>query len=117
MHCPFWQAETTVDVNGDCSGCFRNLVEVKKDPDEKIRFFCVPCENYFKSCRDGTGFDQAPCPKCGDLSNTPGFHSGEQMRDQDAGSIAGILLLKFVLGLLVVLVMSGLAGVLLKRLF
>lgn len=39
------------------------------------------------------------------------------MRDQDAGSIAGILLLKFVLGLLVVLVMSGLAGVLLKRLF
>lgn len=117
MHCPYCQAETTVDPNGDCSCCYRNLVEVEKDPNEKIWFFCVPCEKYFKTRRDGTGFDQAPCPECGDLSNTPRFHKGERLRHQDTGAVAGLLVLKFVLGLLAVLIASGAAGVLLKRLF
>ena len=117
MHSPFCQSETTVDPNGDCGGCYRNLVEVKKDPNEKIWFLCVPCENYFKTCRDGTGFDQAPCPLCGDVSNTPRFHKGQRLREQDASALAGMLVLKIVLGLLAVLIVSGGAGVLLRRLF
>ena len=117
MHCPYCQAETTVDTNGDCCGCYRNLVEVEKDPNEKIWFFCVPCEKYFKTCRDGTGFDQAPCPECGDLSNTPRFHKGERNRNDDAGAIAMVVVLQCIFALLAVLFSSGLLAALLRRLF
>ena len=55
-------------------------MQFTKDPEEQIVFYCAVCEEAFWSRRDGTGFDQAPCPKCGDLSNTPEFHIGEAAR-------------------------------------
>jgi hypothetical protein len=91
--------------------------EVEKDPNEQIWYFCVPCEKYFKSCRDGTGFDQAPCPDCGDPSNTPWFHKGERGRNHDAGNHALAVVLNVVPSVLILLISSGLGNASLKRLF
>lgn len=29
-----------------------------------IEFYCCDCEHHFKTEPDGSGYDQAPCPKC-----------------------------------------------------
>ena len=120
IHRPFCQAETQaetqVDPNGDCSACYRNLVEVEKAPNEQIWYFCVPCEK-IKSRRDGTGFDQAPCPECGDPSNTPWFHKGERSRNDDAGNNAVAVVLNVVLSVVILSIYSGLESALLKRVF
>lgn len=57
--------------------CSTNIAAVKEDAKEKLEFYCAVCEDFFVSHRDDTGYDQAPCPKCGDLSNTPDFYSEE----------------------------------------
>ena len=50
---------------------------------EEFQFYCVVCDDFFESERDGTGYHQAPCPTCGDLSNSAHFHVGEMQRLKD----------------------------------
>ena len=70
-----------------------------------------------KSRWDGTGFDQAPCPECGDPSNTPWFHKGERSRNDDAGNNAVAVVLNVVLSVVILSISSGLESALLKRVF
>ena len=91
------------DSEGNCPGCRTNLVPIEKDPDEQLQFYCVVCKDFFFSCRDDTGLDQAPCPECGDLSNTPDFHVDAMQRDQLGEKMAGLWILK----ILAILLFSG----------
>ena len=70
------------DTRGECPECCRQLVDLQKGRDEELQFYCVVCEEFFFACRDDTGYDQAPCPKCGDLSNTPDFHVDSMRRSE-----------------------------------
>ena len=70
------------DTRGECPDCRRQLVDIPKGRDEELQFYCVVCEEFFFACRDDTGYDQAPCPKCGDLSNTPDFHVDSKRRSE-----------------------------------
>ena len=74
------------DEDGSCAQCRRPLVPVDKDPAEQLEFYCVLCEHHFVAQRDQSGFDQATCPECGDLSNTPDFHLSEVFRHQEKKS-------------------------------
>ena len=78
--CPFCSEVIKTDSEGNCSKCHRNIVPVKKSSGEVLQFYCVVCDDFFESTRDGSGYDQAPCPVCGDLSCTPDFHVGEMDR-------------------------------------
>lgn len=82
------------DLSGNCPRCHTNLLQVVKDPAEKIEFFCAVCDRYFIACRDGTGYDQAPCPSCGDLSNTPEFHGASMLRNRHEVQAAWIWIVK-----------------------
>lgn len=99
-----------LDRNGDCPQCRRNVVAIEKAADEKLRFFCVVCNENFVSQRDNTGYDQAPCPKCGDLSTTDEFDAGENVRTQRQVN-AGWYWIIYILAMLVT---SGLGWVMLN---
>ena len=111
--CPFCHAEAPPDRNGDCQACHRNIVDIKKDPLEQLQFYCVVCNEFFFSCRDDTGYDQAPCPECGDLSNTTDFFAGEHARNQDTNTFSLYLILKIA----VILFLSGLGWAIISNLF
>ena len=81
--CWLCQFKGLPDEDGNCRQCRRPLVSVDKDPDEELQFYCVLCEERFVSRRDRSGFDQAACPNCGDLSNTPDFHLDEGARKKE----------------------------------
>lgn len=105
--------EVVPDRNGDCPSCRRNIIEVKQDVREELQFVCVVCNKSFFSFRDETGFDQAPCPDCGDLSNTPDFHAGEMARGHEVNRMA----LYWFFKILAMLFASGLGFALLSNLF
>ncbi len=86
------------DEDGNCAECRRPLVPVDKDPAEALRFYCVLCERYFVSKRDQSGFDQAACPECGDLSNTPDFHLSEVARQRKKKSNAWQVVVAIMIG-------------------
>ena len=70
------------EEEGNCVNCRRPIQPVDKDPQEELQFFCVLCDRYFMAARDQSGFDQAVCPDCGDLSNTREFHAGQRAQQQ-----------------------------------
>jgi len=45
-----------------------------------LRFYCRDCQATFESEPDGTGYEQAPCPACGDICMTVQFEQEEQER-------------------------------------
>lgn len=111
--CPSCNADVIPDSNGDCPDCRRNIIQLQKNPEEELQFYCVVCEDFFFSCRDDTGFDQAPCPTCGDLSCTPDFHVGEMVRVKEDQHVA----LYWVLKILAILLLSGLGLVIFRSMF
>lgn len=76
------------DEEGNCAKCRRPIQRVDKDPQEELQFFCVLCDRYFAAARDQSGFDQAACPVCGDLSNTREFHARQRSQQQEPHSAA-----------------------------
>jgi hypothetical protein len=74
------------DEDGNCARCRQPLIPVDKDRGEELRFYCVVCEQFFVAPRDESGFDQAACPTCGDLSNTPDFHLNEAVGQRERRS-------------------------------
>ena len=48
-----------------------------------LLFYCRECEATFESEPDGTGYEQAPCPACGDMCLTVQFEREEQERHRD----------------------------------
>ncbi|MCH2181786.1 MAG: hypothetical protein MK108_07260 [Mariniblastus sp.] len=86
------------DEDGNCARCRRPLVPVDKNPDEELRFYCVMCEYFFVARRDESGFDQAACPVCGDLSNTPDFHLHEAAGQRETRSRSWQLLMLIMVG-------------------
>lgn len=110
--CPTCVEMVKPDSDGNCPNCRLNLVAIDKNPNQEIQFYCAVCEDFFMSVRDGTGFEQAPCPKCGDLSNTPAFHVGEMIRNKESAAAGANWLLWLILSLL----LSG-VGWFLKSIF
>jgi hypothetical protein len=47
-----------------------------------LRFCCRECKVTFESQPDDTGYEQAPCPKCGELCLTVQFEQEEQQRNR-----------------------------------
>lgn len=78
--CPVCGVDLVLDENGDCRACRTNIQEVEREPNEELEFVCMVCEEMFVSRRDNSGYDQAACPVCGDISNTPEFHGLELER-------------------------------------
>ena len=101
------------DENGDCPNCRTNLLHIDKDPNEELQFFCVVCDDFFFACRDDTGYDQAPCPNCWDISNTADFHVDSMVRDKLAEEKASMWLLK----LMAILLFSGVGIAIIRSLF
>lgn len=110
--CPVCVTEVIPDSDGNCPFCHTEVVPVAKNPNELLQFYCVVCEDFFVSRRDRSGYDQAPCPKCGDLSNTPEFHVGELARQRKDKYAVMFWMLKIV-GIIFV---SGLGWVILRSL-
>ena len=48
----------------------------------ELQFYCEDCELNFESEPDGTGYEQAPCPSCGDVCMTVAFHEEERQRSR-----------------------------------
>lgn len=111
--CPFCGREMVLDSSGNCSMCRHNIVATAKEPHEILEFYCAVCEELFRSLRDSSGHDQAPCPKCGDISNTMEFYGGEIHRHtRETGSFLSIILQ--ILGLIL---FSGVGWMLLRGMF
>ena len=98
------------DEDGRCPKCRTQLDEVAKDPNEELQFFCVVCDDFFFSLRDDTGNDQAPCPTCGDISNTTEFHTETMVGDKLADSATR----NWILRMLAYLLLSGVGVSLIK---
>ena len=67
----------------------------ENDGEGILLFYCRDCETTFHSQPDGTGYDQTPCPACGEVCMTVEFEREEQKRHRDAGlfcSVAGAFL-------------------------
>jgi uncharacterized paraquat-inducible protein A len=109
--CPFCGAEASLDTNGDCSMCRRNVIAVEKDADEELQFYCEVCDDFFESRRDETGYDQARCPKCGELCLTPNFHAGDMARSDRSATVG----LAWLIWLLLSVLASGLGWMILSQ--
>ncbi len=48
-----------------------------------LEFYCCDCELIFEAEPDGTGYEQAPCPTCQQISMTSEFEGKSTARDQD----------------------------------
>lgn len=103
MKCPYCGVEVEIDQNGDCAVCHRNLVSVNCDLGNELQFYCAVCDDFFNSPPDGTGYDQAPCPACGDLSCTTDFHAGEMNRSRESTMVG----LYWMIYIVVILLTSG----------
>ena len=111
--CPNCLDNVTPDNSGSCPLCGANIIPIHKDPAEELQFYCVVCRDFFFACRDGTGYDQAPCPNCGDLSNTPDFHVAEMARGHHEKQVAWFWILK----ILAIMFASGVGWAIFKGLF
>ena len=115
--CPNCLVDVLLDPNGDCPSCQRNVNESERDSSEELQFYCVVCEDFFHTIRDDTGFDQAPCPICSDLSNTTDFHVGEMQRDNQEQQPIKDLGVRILLKIYAILFAIGLGLALLKIMF
>lgn len=52
-----------------------------------LLFYCRQCETSFESEPDGTGYEQAPCPRCGDICLTAQFEHEEQERHRNEAAV------------------------------
>ena len=109
--CPFCGSEILLDPNGDCTACRRNVIAVEKDANEELQFYCEVCDEFFESERDDTGYDQAPCPACGELCLTPDFHAGDMIRSEGSTNLGFAWLIWLLVGLLT----SGLGWMILSQ--
>ena len=112
--CPYCFEGVAPTTYGDCPACGKTIVshdigsdgsinEVVVNPQDELQFYCVVCEDFFFSQRDETGYDQAPCPVCGDLSITADFHVGEMQRGKNEQAYAWLVILK----VLIIFLLSG----------
>ena len=115
--CPNCLVDVLLDPNGDCPSCRRNIIESERDSSDELQFYCVVCEDFFHSYRDDTDFDQAPCPICGDLSNTTEFHVGEMHRDHQNQQATKDWGIRILLKIYAILFATGLGLALLKIIF
>lgn len=59
----------------------------ENDGSAVLRFYCRDCETTFQSKPDGTGYEQAPCPACGDICMTVQFEQEEQQRHRNESTL------------------------------
>lgn len=64
-----------------------------------LHFRCEQCEVEFDSEPDGTGYEQAPCPKCGSLSMTVEYLKSEKRAFQF--SLRTFLIVLFIIAVLI----------------
>lgn len=56
-----------------------------------LLFYCRECEATFESEPDGTGYEQAPCPACGDICLTVQFEKEEQDRHCNEATLVSFI--------------------------
>ena len=64
-----------------------------QDNDDKhiLLFYCRDCEATFESEPDGTGYEQAPCPECGEICMTVEFEREEQKRQRGSALLFSVV--------------------------
>lgn len=58
----------------------------------QLRFYCRDCCAAFDAAPDGSGYEQAPCPACGEMCLTVQFEREERERHSNESIVAGWLL-------------------------
>ena len=63
------------------------------EPDESqpLTFYCRDCHVVFVAAPDGTGYEQAVCPKCNEVCMTIEFEQQEQERHRQESTLFSIL--------------------------
>ena len=59
-----------------------------------LEFYCCDCELLFESVLDGTGYEQAPCPKCQQICMTSEFEGKSSKKDES--KIRFVMIAEFV---------------------
>ena len=56
-----------------------------------LEFYCRDCDAVFEAAPDGTGYEQAPCPACGEMCLTVQFEQEERRRNEAEAQFGSVL--------------------------